>query len=1154
MIVMRNTSLKNIFLTLLLGTLAIVCALPAAAISTEKYAANSALASGKWVKVAIEESGIHLITEQALRNWGFSNPSLVKVYGYGARRLPDQLSYSTYYDDLPQAASEWVDGKGIYFYAEGPVSKQTSVGNYRRPAQNYYTTAGYYYLSDSRADEERAVPAVGRTTPTTGTSPAETFYDFVYHEQELASPGEAGLQLVGEDFKMNRDQQFTFSLSDHVAGTKAYIETAFIAKSASGASTLNITVNGGSVNHETSNSIAMVSDSHTHAAQATIRSNFNLPADRQLRVGLSLRSATSLLMANLDYIGLSYCRNLNLTNLAQLAFSIPEAYRGVRLSGATANTRVWDVTNPATVTLVDALAEGKSLSWTAGNTDTRHYVAFNIGGSFPSPVYKGTLANQDIHGIAEVPDMIIVAPRQWADQAERLAQYRRESPDQLKVLVLDPDEIYNEFSSGVAHVQGLRKCLKMFYDRGKEAKTPLRYVLMMGRVFYDNRLLTSTGRSLGYPILPSWFSERGLSDNDCFTTDDMLAFLEDNSGSNMGADKLSVALGRIPATSRNDATAAVDKIIRYETASPAGTWKNNVLTLADDQDYAVHMKQADSMWNCFMASPYGADAFYRKIYTDQYELVSNVYTRARTELYRALDEGILWWNYIGHASPNSLTAEGVVTFTDLNNLYLRHYPVVYAATCDFMRWDSGTISGAEILFRNTDGGVIAAISATRPVFITDNGYLSESFGREVMRRDESGKLRPLGEIYRQAKNGFAYGTSASTTNTNKLRYVLLGDPSMRLALPGLRLVLDEINGNPVTDPDDDTKDPTIVMARQQLTLKGHIEDVAGNRVDDFSGQVNSVLYDADRSVTTLGNGSEGEPFNFDTAGGRLHIGTGSIADGIFTLNIAMPAEVADNFRTATLNLYARSDDGREGSGIDRRFYVYGSDPDAEEDNQAPEIESIYLNHPSFRNGKTVNQSPMLIARVSDNRAINLSTSGVGHQMTLTLDGGSRTYTDVANYFTPFADGTPGGDIAYPLENLGPGAHTLSLRVWDTAPNCATADIAFNVETKLAPTIYDVYTDANPARDVANFYVSHDRPDKSVTVTIEVYDLMGRPLWSNTRKGRSDMFDSAPVSWNLCTSTGQRVPRGLYLYRATITDEDSGEKTSTASRRLAVAAY
>ena len=104
---------------------------------------------------------------------------------------------------------------------------------------------------------------------------------------------------------------------------------------------------------------------------------------------------------------------------------------------------------------------------------------------------------------------------------------------------------------------------------------------------------------------------------------------------------------------------------------------------------------------------------------------------------------------------------------------------------------------------------------------------------------------------------------------------------------------------------------------------------------------------------------------------------------------------------------------------------------------------------------------------------------------------------------------------------------------------------------MAPKIYDVYSDANPAVDQANFYLSHDQPDAMATVEVSVYNLMGRKLWSRTVTGRSDMFLTVPVTWNLCDASGRRVGRGIYLYRATITTD--GQSYQTASRRIAVAA-
>ena len=36
----------------------------------------------------------------------------------------------------------------------------------------------------------------------------------------------------------------------------------------------------------------------------------------------------------------------------------------------------------------------------------------------------------------------------------------------------------------------------------------------------------------------------------------------------------------------------------------------------------------------------------------------------------------------------------------------------------------------------------------------------------------------------------------------------------------------------------------------------------------------------------------------------------------------------------------------------------------------------------------------------------------------------------------------------------------------------------------------------------------------MTVTVSVYTLSGSPVWSQTETGRSDMFLTQPLTWNL----------------------------------------
>ena len=117
-----------------------------------------------------------------------------------------------------------------------------------------------------------------------------------------------------------------------------------------------------------------------------------------------------------------------------------------------------------------------------------------------------------------------------------------------------------------------------------------------------------------------------------------------------------------------------------------------------------------------------------------------------------------------------------------------------------------------------------------------------------------------------AKNGYRSGDD-NVSDTNKLRYVLMGDPAMRLAVPWHRVVVDEIGGREVEDLDT-AEDPATLMARQQTTIKGRIVDASGALLSDFNGTVEGTLYDAMRSVTTLGRGGEdGKEVTFDQAGG-----------------------------------------------------------------------------------------------------------------------------------------------------------------------------------------------------------------------------------------------------------------------------------------------
>ena len=294
---------------------------------------------------------------------------------------------------------------------------------------------------------------------------------------------------------------------------------------------------------------------------------------------------------------------------------------------------------------------------------------------------------------------------------------------------------------------------------------------------------------------------------------------------------------------------------------------------------------------------------------------------------------------------------------DLDDPGFRYPPVLYAATCSFLHWDTPEISGAEQLFFNPDG-VIAAVAATRPVYAARNLSLSLAVASLMSAAGHDGLSMPIGEILRQAKN------TLLNNDTNKLRYVLLGDPALRVAEPKLHAVIDSIGGEVP-----DAEAPPVVGALSRVTVSGRVTDAAGATVRDFDGKLRATLYDAERS--TAGQGHDGAPrLIFEEQGDRLYVCRTEVSGGTFSFDIAMPSDIAGNCRPPALSLYASAADGRDAAGVCRDFYVYGYDDSAAADREPPVITSFYLNSEAFRSGQAVNESPVVIATIADNVGIN----------------------------------------------------------------------------------------------------------------------------------------------------------------------------------------
>ena len=1146
---MMSKLMKYFARMVMCGLLIAVCAMPAGAYDKSFYAENSKLASGKWVKISVKESGIYQITAEDIRSWGLGTDlSQIHIFGYGGAPLSQKMD-ENYADDLPQMPLVRTEGR-ILFYAQGPTTwKRLSKSFEQVQEQHPYANSGAYLVTNDSRFNDIEIPKAANS-PAGGT-PVTTFTGRLYHEQEIDNPGETGRRFLGESFATTKSQTFKFTLDDRVEGEPVTVYTSFAAKTGSSYSTVTCSYNGTQLPVTDGDLIARTTDlTHTHFFETTgCLKTFDLEGTNDLNYTISYSSSGTIYMARLDYITVNYMRSLRLRN-GSLAFGYHEASsdKKYHLTGTGSTTRVWDVTVPYAPMQLNAVADGDNgLAFSPAISGRREFVAFEESGTYSHPDYIGEVSNQNIHG-EPTPDMIILAPSAYLEQAGRVAALH-EDYDNFRVLVLDHEKVFNEFSSGTRDAMAYRRLCKMFYDRGASSDGhKFGYLLLFGGGSYDNRLVGTNASVLNFPHLLTWQSVRSDDENNSYTSDDFFGILDDESSMGVN-EKMNVSVGRMIVRNVSEARAVVNKLEKYMSKPIYGSWKNQVMLVADDENEGIHMIQSLAMDSIMRASG-GADLVRNYVFIDAFNYVSEggarTYPDARAKMFNRLNEGTLWWNYIGHSSTQNWTAEGLLKRADVEtNLFYKRLPVLYAATCEFCRFDNSVTSSGELVFTNPNGGAIAVICPPRLALIQSNGALSNAMARFIFSRDEKGRPQRIGDILRLAKKEL----NASTDNHR--RYFVFGDPAMRLAYAPYTAQVKTINGKPV-----DSNNMPVFKAREQVEFAGDILDFSGQVATNFNGSIVSTLYGCQESITTHGYGGEGEgrQVTYLDRPNRLAINVDSVNGGHFTVRVIIPSEVNneyDNYSPSMINLYAYdSRDTLEAKGANSDFYIYGYEDDEVTDTIGPTIITMGLNDETFVNGSDVNESPLLLATVSDDSGVNFSSAGIGHSMTLTLDG-TISYNDLLSYYTPqFAEEGTLGSISYQLNDLATGPHTLRLRVWDVYNNVSDKTISFNVVKGLAPEIADVYCAANPASVETSFYVKHNRPDAVVTVTIEVYDLMGRRVWSTTQSGRSDMYTSTPVTWDLTDAGGRRVPRGIYVYRATISTD--GIKEATKAKKLAVA--
>ncbi len=1130
----------------------------AAGVARNTYTSTSQLSQGNIYKFAVNNTGIHKLDYQFLKDMGIDvdniDPRNIQLLGNGAKQLTESMRVDVT-DDLLENAIQVVgeaDGSFdpddyILFYAVG--TKYWSYNESNAIFQhntNIYTDKSHYFIKLNGNTGKR----IGSRASLSGSASYTTSaYDALAHheeddinlmEQEFALPP-SGRIWYGESFLITRKRSFYFPFQNREEAEPINFYNDLAARSFS-IGQASLTINNQVI--ATPNTPSTTSAIYTDFAKG-----FRFPntkpvlAGQNITVDIEFSHPSSDAALWLNYITLHARCGLNFTG-NQFPFrdtrSIGSPIAAYNLANAN-NVFIWDVTNPSEVIVQQTTGSG-TVSFNVDGTIYREFIAFDGNQFFePEIVSREAIPNQNLHGITTPPEAIFICHSSLREAADRLAAHRR-SHSNMTVDVINVEDIYNEFSSGNQDITALRNFCRMLYSR-ETSSNPFTHVLLFGIGSFDYKSLGTDRNSENNPnLIPVYQTAESLNPIGTYTSDDYFTLL-DSAESMSAYGGLDLAVGRLPAKDNIEANTMVDKIIAYDSDPTfMKEWKNRLVFVADDEDNNLHFNDSERVLKTALLrdSAYNIE----KVYLDAYRQVSTSggsrYPDAKNAFLDALFKGALVVNYLGHGGDNGWTQERIFTSSDVNNLSNgEKLPLFITATCSFAPHDDPlTVSAGELLLLNPSGGAVSLFTTVRVVIASHNERLVRNTFNVIFTKKANGQMPTTGEVMLFAKNN-----AAINPPLNSRKYALLGDPTMTLAYPKYNVSTTSINGQPTSNQD-------TIKALQKVTITGQVLDDNGNKVSTFNGLIYPTVFDKEDKLFTLGNDNASYADQFLLRKKIIFKGQASVTNGDFSFSFVVPKDINYVVGDGRISYYAEDNQSLDANGYYDGLMVGGSDQTAVVDNQGPEV-LVYMNTEEFARGGLTDKNPTLLVKLYDENGINTVGNGIGHDLsgTVTAPDGSTTTYNLNDFYTSTTDDYKRGSVRYPLKNLPTGLHHVKVQAWDTYNNPGEGDTEFVVAESADLALKQVLNYPNPFTTSTNFQFEHNYPFQDLEVQVQVYTVSGRliktiqhDIYAETNTG----YRVSDVHWDGLDDYGDRLAKGVYVYKIFVQAAGTTEKAKQVS--------
>ena len=523
------------------------------------------------------------------------------------------------------------------------------------------------------------------------------------------------------------------------------------AVSGSGTAELDVSLQGASESGQPIDHHLSVSLNGTPVGEAQFAGKTPYRMSLSLHASLLREGPNDLSLTNVADTGVSSLVFLDRVSLAhpQTSALVNGLFEGtwteesgaVTVSGALGGVALVDVTDGARW-LSGFEASGGSLRFHA--EAGRRYVVVGEAGLLtprvvsPDPSTLRASANQ--------ADYLLIAPKAFLPAAESLLQLRLDQGLQARAVSFE--EIASEFGHGQASAEAIKSFLTFAFHSW--ARPSPRYVLLLGDSSYDPRNFIGTSQSSPLPAL--WSKTSYL----WTVSDPELAAVN-------GEDELpDLAIGRLPATSAEQAQMLVDKLIAWENSGQA--LAGSAVLVADNPDLAGDFEaNAQDIAQNFLAG------------RSELLQLRELGAETRPRIQAALDSGLSYLSYVGHGGAAVWASENVWNSWDAASLQAQsRQPLLITMNCLNGYFVAPAFESlSESLLKAEGRGAIAAFS---PSGLSLDGP-AHQYHRVLMAELTSGRHERLGDALAAAQK--AYAQSGLMPELLSI-YHLLGDPAMRI--------------------------------------------------------------------------------------------------------------------------------------------------------------------------------------------------------------------------------------------------------------------------------------------------------------------------------------------------------------------------------------